>query len=76
LQTADEFSVATPADWRPGDEVIVPMAGSCGDAKERIESKDENTKSYDWFFFTKKLDMDTVLKKILKNKALNDSNSS
>ncbi|MCU0264458.1 MAG: peroxiredoxin [Candidatus Nanopelagicales bacterium] len=28
LQTADAFSVATPADWRPGDPVIVPPAGS------------------------------------------------
>ncbi len=43
LQTADEFSVATPADWRPGDEVIVPTPGSCGVAKERMENKDENT---------------------------------
>ena len=49
LQTADEFSVATPADWRPGDEVIVPTAGSCGVAKERMESKAEDTKCYDWF---------------------------
>ena len=30
LQTADAFSVALPADWRPGDDVIVPTAGSCG----------------------------------------------
>ena len=40
LKTADEFSVATPADWRPGDDVIVPTAGSCGVAKERMEAKD------------------------------------
>jgi len=66
LQTADEFSVATPADWRPGDEVIVPTAGSCGVAKERMESQDKNTKCYDWFFCTKKIDKDVVLKKILK----------
>ena len=66
LQTADEFKVATPADWRPGDDVIVPTAGSCGVAKERMESKDENVKCYDWFFCTKKLDKDTVLKKVLK----------
>lgn len=26
LQTADNFGVALPADWRPGDEVIVPTA--------------------------------------------------
>jgi peroxiredoxin 2/4 len=65
LQTADEFGVATPADWQPGDDVIVPTAGSCGVAKERMESKEEMT-CYDWFFCTKKLDKDTVLKKILK----------
>ena len=35
LQTADEFNVATPADWQPGDDVIVPPAGSCGTAKEQ-----------------------------------------
>ena len=65
LQTADKFSVALPADWQPGDDVIVPTAGSCGVAKERMESKDE-MKCYDWFFCTKKLDKETVLKKILK----------
>lgn len=66
LQTADEFSVATPADWRPGDEVIVPTAGSCGVAKERMESKAEDTKCYDWFFCTRKLDKETILSKIVK----------
>jgi peroxiredoxin (alkyl hydroperoxide reductase subunit C) len=66
LQTADEFGIATPADWRPGDDVIVPPAGSCGVAKERMENQDEMT-CYDWFFCTKKLDKDTVMKKIAKN---------
>ena len=65
LQTADEFSIATPADWRPGDDVIVPPAGSCGTAKDRMEGK-EDMKCYDWFFCTKPLDKDTVLKKVLK----------
>jgi len=65
LQTADAFSVATPADWQPGDDVIVPTAGSCGVAKERMESKDE-MKCYDWFFCTKKLDKQKVLDTILK----------
>jgi len=66
LQTADQFSVATPADWRPGDEVIVPPAGSCGTAKDRMEGKEEDVKCYDWFFCTKKIDKDTVLESILK----------
>ncbi|MBK9575757.1 MAG: peroxiredoxin [Fibrobacterota bacterium] len=64
LQTADAFSIATPADWRPGDDVIVPTAGSCGVAKERMETKDITC--HDWFFCTKKLDKETVLKTITK----------
>ncbi|MGD2035342.1 MAG: peroxiredoxin [Bacteroidales bacterium] len=66
LQTADKFSVATPADWRPGDEVIVPPAGSCGTAKDRMETGEKDMHCYDWFFCTKKLDEETVLKSILK----------
>lgn len=65
LQTADAFSIATPADWQPGDDVIVPPAGSCGTAKDRMEGK-EDMKCYDWFFCTKQLDKDTVLNTILK----------
>lgn len=65
LQTADAFSIATPADWRPGDDVIVPTAGSCGVAKERMESKDEMT-CHDWFFCTKPLPKEKVLATVLK----------
>ncbi|HAN17757.1 MAG TPA: peroxiredoxin [Bacteroidales bacterium] len=60
LQTADAYSIATPANWEPGDDVIVPTAGSCGVAKERMESKDDNVKCYDWFFCTKKLTIEQV----------------
>lgn len=67
LQTADEFNIATPADWRPGDEVIVPTAGSCGVAKERMENSGE-MHCYDWFFCTRKIDKDTILNKIIKKK--------
>jgi peroxiredoxin 2/4 len=65
LQTADAFSVATPADWRPGDDVIVPPAGSCGVAKDRMEGQEGMT-CHDWFFCTKKLDKQTVLDAIMK----------
>jgi peroxiredoxin (alkyl hydroperoxide reductase subunit C) len=65
LQAADAFGVAMPADWRPGDDVIVPTAGSCGVAKERMESK-EDMKCYDWFFCTKPLPEKEVWKKIKK----------
>ncbi len=66
LQTADEFKIATPADWRPGDDVIISPAGSCGTAKDRMEGKEEGLECKDWFFCTKKIDKQTVLDRILK----------
>ncbi len=60
MQTADKFQVAMPADWRPGDDVIVPTAGSCGVAKDRMETKDPDVTCYDWFFCTKKLSKDKI----------------
>ena len=65
MQAADEFNVATPADWRPGDDVIISPAGSCGAAKERMEQPGE-MKCYDWFFCMKPLDKEEVLKALVK----------
>jgi len=59
MQTADKHSIATPADWQPGDDVIVPTAGSCGVANERVENKGDMT-CYDWFFCTKPLPKETI----------------
>ena len=53
LQAADALEVATPADWRPGNRVIVPPAGSCGTAKERMDGEVEGVECVDWFFCTK-----------------------
>ncbi|MBK6936820.1 MAG: peroxiredoxin [Chitinophagaceae bacterium] len=55
LQTADKHAVALPADWRPGEDVIVPPANSCGVAKERMDGKQENVYCKDWFFCMKPL---------------------
>lgn len=60
LQTADHFSVATPADWRPGDRVIVPPAGSCGTAKERMDGHVDGVECADWFFCTKEISAQEV----------------
>lgn len=68
LQTADAYGVAMPADWRPGDDVIVPPAGSCGTAKERMDGKDQDIKCYDWFFCTKKLPQEKVEEALKKGK--------
>ncbi len=66
LKTSDEFNVATPADWQPGDDVIISAAGTCSDAQQRVEGHEEGLDCKDWFFCTKKLDKDTILKRILK----------
>lgn len=66
LQTVDNFSVALPADWRPGDEVIVPPAGSCGVAKDRMSGEDKDLKCYDWFFCTKNISAQEVESKLGK----------
>jgi peroxiredoxin (alkyl hydroperoxide reductase subunit C) len=65
LQTADHYDIATPADWRPGEPVIVPPAGSCGTAKDRMESHDESVECEDWFFCTKAIpaeDIESVIR--------------
>jgi len=54
LQKADKDKVATPANWRPGDDTIVPTAGSCGTAKERMESKSDDQYCLDWFLCFKR----------------------
>ncbi len=66
LQAADEFGIATPADWYPGDDVIISPAGSCNAAQDRVDGKEEGLDCKDWFFCTKKIDKNVILEKILK----------
>jgi peroxiredoxin (alkyl hydroperoxide reductase subunit C) len=54
MQLSDAQTVATPANWQPGEDVIVPPPGSCGTAKERVESPAADTKVLDWFMVLRK----------------------
>jgi peroxiredoxin (alkyl hydroperoxide reductase subunit C) len=54
MQHSDEHGVATPANWRPGEDVIVPPPGSCGSAHERVEKAGEDYECLDWFLCLKK----------------------
>jgi peroxiredoxin 2/4 len=60
LQTADKHAVALPANWIPGEDVIIPPANSCGVALERMAGKDENVYCKDWFFCMKPLPKDEL----------------
>lgn len=54
LQTVDEHKVATPANWRVGDPVIVPPPKT----QELAEERAQNDKGYDyidWYLSKKRL---------------------
>jgi peroxiredoxin (alkyl hydroperoxide reductase subunit C) len=55
MQTSDKYKVATPADWRPGDKVIIPPPGSCGQAAERVAGAGDGYVCLDWFLCLKDL---------------------
>lgn len=57
MQTSDKFKVATPADWQPGDDVIIPPPGSCGAAKKRVDEAGKAYKCLDWFLCLKKISL-------------------
>ena len=54
MQKSDKEQIATPANWQPGDDVIIPPPGSCGMAKERVEKKEEGKYCLDWFICFRK----------------------
>jgi peroxiredoxin (alkyl hydroperoxide reductase subunit C) len=54
MQHSDEYKIATPANWQLGDDVIIPPPGSCGKARERVESAGKDYKCLDWFLCLKK----------------------
>jgi peroxiredoxin (alkyl hydroperoxide reductase subunit C) len=53
LQTVDANGVACPANWRPGDEVIVPAPMTQKGAEERAANKEFQVS--DWYLSKKKL---------------------
>ena len=52
LQTADANKVATPANWRPGDMVIVPPPQTQEAAVDRLK---QGYECVDWYFCKRKL---------------------
>ncbi len=52
LQTTDKHKVATPANWQPGEPVVVPPPSTQEDAEERLK---QGYDCKDWYFCKKKL---------------------
>jgi peroxiredoxin (alkyl hydroperoxide reductase subunit C) len=52
LQVSDENKVATPENWQPGEDVIVPPPATASAAEARLS---EGFATKDWYFSTKSL---------------------
>jgi len=52
LQTTDKHKVATPANWRPGDPVVVPPPTTVEQVEERLK---QGYECKDWYLCTKKI---------------------
>ena len=46
IQLSDKYTVATPVNWRPGDDVIIPPSVSDEDAKVKYPNGWETVKPY------------------------------
>ncbi len=49
LQKADKDGCATPADWRPGDDYIIPPPSTREEALNRMKEVPDKDKYLDWF---------------------------
>ncbi len=52
LQTADTNACSTPANWKPGEPVVVPPPQTLADAEKRLQSEYDVT---DWYFAKKRI---------------------
>ena len=53
LQATDKYSISTPANWKPGEPVIVPAPTTQEGAEKRITQKEYEC--MDWYLCKKKL---------------------
>lgn len=54
MQTTDAHGVATPADWQPGEDVIIPPPATATDAEQRVAKAGDGYYCQDWFMCLKK----------------------
>ncbi len=64
LQTGDAFSVATPADWRPGDDVLVGAPMTRTTMQQRMHGTDKKLRVLAWFFALRGLSADEIAEKL------------
>lgn len=55
LQTHAKHDVLTPANWKPGEEVLIPSPASIREAEKLKEKKDPDLREVNWYMWLKKL---------------------
>lgn len=55
LQTHDKHNVLTPANWNPGDEVLIPSPATAGEAEKLRSKRDPSLREVQWYMWFKKL---------------------
>ena len=55
LQTADNKYVLTPANWKPGDDVMIPCPASPEESKKMAEKNDKDMYNLTWYMWFKKM---------------------
>lgn len=53
LQTTDRYKVSTPANWQPGDKVVIPPPRTAADMEKRLK---EGYECRDWYLCFKKVE--------------------
>jgi len=54
LQTHDKDYCLTPANWKPGDDVLIPSPASSVDAQKLRDKKDPDLNEIAWYMWLKK----------------------
>ena len=55
LQTHEKNSVMTPANWTPGEEVLIPSPKTIEESEKIKEKKDPNLREVAWYMWLKKI---------------------
>ena len=64
LQTADTFKVSTPADWMPGEDVLVSAPSTTDGMRQVLSNGERGADVHSWFLISKKLDEDTIMSRL------------
>ncbi|KAF0132075.1 MAG: peroxiredoxin (alkyl hydroperoxide reductase subunit C) [Bacteroidetes bacterium] len=55
LQTQDKHNVQTPANWKPGDEVLIKSPSSIQESEKLERKQDASLRKVTWYMWFKKL---------------------